>query len=195
MRTIVIGADVHKSTHALAAIDAGTGQLLGERVLRVAPKLMGVSRRGERNLASPIQSTRGRSPELCCARVSSVFRVPSSTRTQSRFDSSVQLYYGRLALTDSFYTRSGSVPPGQKESSTSTRTVSLSASNTASTCMDSIRRTIRMFERLRPPSSPDSRWQQGFGRMKRPLPATAKPLRRPVQKHSRANRPGNTSLR
>ncbi len=28
---IVIGADVHKSTHALAAIDAGTGQLLGER--------------------------------------------------------------------------------------------------------------------------------------------------------------------
>jgi transposase len=92
---IVIGAHVHKSTHALAAIDAGTGQLLGEReilaterghlealrwahefgqeivwaiedcrdlshhleqallasgerVLRVAPKLMGVSRRGER---------------------------------------------------------------------------------------------------------------------------------------------------
>jgi transposase len=93
---IVIGADVHKSTHALAAIDAGTGQQLlaerailareqghlealrwahelgeeivwaiedcrdlshhleqallvaGERVLRVASKLMGVSRRGER---------------------------------------------------------------------------------------------------------------------------------------------------
>jgi transposase len=92
---IVIGADVHKSTHALAAVDASTGQLLGEReitareqghlealrwahelgdqvvwaiedcrdlshhleqaliatserVLRVAPKLMGASRRGER---------------------------------------------------------------------------------------------------------------------------------------------------
>ena len=92
---IVIGADTHKSTHALAAVDAGTGQLLrereivakdaghlealrwahefdgeivwaiedcrdfshhleqalladGERVLRVAPKLMGASRRGER---------------------------------------------------------------------------------------------------------------------------------------------------
>lgn len=92
---IVIGADVHKSTHALAAVEAGTGQLVGgreilaterghldalrwahefgqeivwaiedcrdlshhleqallaggERVLRVAPKLMGVSRRGER---------------------------------------------------------------------------------------------------------------------------------------------------
>jgi transposase len=92
---IVIGADVHKSTHALAAVDAATGQLLGERevvareqghlealrwaheldselvwaiedcrdlshhleqaliaagehVLRVAPKLMGASRRGER---------------------------------------------------------------------------------------------------------------------------------------------------
>jgi transposase len=92
---IVIGADVHKSTHALAAVDAATGQLLGERevaareqghlealrwghefgdelvwaiedcrdlshhleqaliaagerVLRVAPQLMGKSRRGER---------------------------------------------------------------------------------------------------------------------------------------------------
>jgi transposase len=92
---IVIGADIHKSTHALAAVDANTGQLLaereipakeqghldalrwahalageivwaledcrdlshhleqallsaGERVLRVAPKLMGTSRRGER---------------------------------------------------------------------------------------------------------------------------------------------------
>jgi transposase len=92
---IVIGADTHKSTHALAAVDAGTGQILdereitaddsghrealqwgrqldpdvvwaledcrhvshhleralvtsGERVVRVPPKLMGVSRRGER---------------------------------------------------------------------------------------------------------------------------------------------------
>ena len=92
---IVIGADTHKSTHALAAVDANTGQLLserevpakeqghldalrwarelgqeivwaiedcrhvsqhlehalitaGERVVRVAPKLMGASRRGER---------------------------------------------------------------------------------------------------------------------------------------------------
>jgi transposase len=92
---IVIGADTHKSTHALAAVDANTGQLLGEkeipakeqghldalrwaheldteivwaiedcrdlshhlenallsageRVIRVAPKLMGASRRGER---------------------------------------------------------------------------------------------------------------------------------------------------
>ncbi len=92
---IVIGADTHKRTHALAAIDADTGQLLGEReiaateqghldglrwahelgheivwaiedyrhvsqrferslvstgerVLCVAPKLMGASRRGER---------------------------------------------------------------------------------------------------------------------------------------------------
>jgi transposase len=92
---IVIGADTHKRTHALAAVDADTGQLLGEReipaseqgqldglrwaheldqdiawaiedcrhvsqrlerslvsagerVLRVAPKMMGASRRGER---------------------------------------------------------------------------------------------------------------------------------------------------
>ncbi len=28
---IVIGADIHKRTHALAAIDASTGQLLSER--------------------------------------------------------------------------------------------------------------------------------------------------------------------
>jgi transposase len=28
---IVIGADVHKSTHALAAVDANTGQLLAEK--------------------------------------------------------------------------------------------------------------------------------------------------------------------
>jgi transposase len=92
----VIGADIHKSTHALAAVDAAAGQLrgereiaareqghlealrwarnlgdedvvwaiedcrdlshhleqaliaAGERVVRVAPKLMGASRRGER---------------------------------------------------------------------------------------------------------------------------------------------------
>lgn len=90
---IVIGADTHKNTHALAAVDADTGQLRGERAIeardqghtealrwahalgdsevvwaiedcrhvcrrlevallaageRVAPKLMGASRRGER---------------------------------------------------------------------------------------------------------------------------------------------------
>jgi hypothetical protein len=28
---IVIGADTHKSTHALAAVDAGTGEVRGER--------------------------------------------------------------------------------------------------------------------------------------------------------------------
>jgi transposase len=92
---IVIGADTHKSSHTLAAIDAATGRVVssrtvaadeagqlaairwargldaervwavedcrhvsgrleqalvgaGERVVRVAPKLMGASRRGER---------------------------------------------------------------------------------------------------------------------------------------------------
>jgi transposase len=92
---IVIGADTHKATHALVAVDGGTGQVLsereipadeaghlqalrwahelgdeliwaiedcrhvsarleralmtaGERVLRVPPKMMGASRRGER---------------------------------------------------------------------------------------------------------------------------------------------------
>ena len=101
----------------------------------------------------------------------------SCETTTSRRVTALQLHYGRLALTDSFYTRNGggngegevltesveggpqhlialqgveeggekpfgSVPPGQKESSTSTRTVSLSASNTASTCMDSIPHAI-----------------------------------------------------
>jgi transposase len=37
----------------------------GERVLRVAPKLMGVSRRGEREPASPTRSTRELSLVLC----------------------------------------------------------------------------------------------------------------------------------
>ena len=92
---IVIGVDTHKRTHALAAVDEGTGRVrgsreikgdetghqaavrwareldedrvwaiedcrhvsrrleqsllaAGERVIRVAPKLMGASRRGER---------------------------------------------------------------------------------------------------------------------------------------------------
>src|SRR4051794_20058666 len=92
---IVIGADIHKHTHALAAVDGGTGAVVGERairaedaghraalrwaralgedrvwaiedcrhvsrrfeqalvaagerVIRVPPKLMGTSRRGER---------------------------------------------------------------------------------------------------------------------------------------------------
>lgn len=94
---IVIGADTHKRTHALAAVDAGTGEVRGEReitadddghrkalrwaheidtdavwaledcrhvyleralvtsgerVVRVAPRLMGQSRRGEREAAA-----------------------------------------------------------------------------------------------------------------------------------------------
>jgi transposase len=106
---IVIGADVHKSTHALAAVDAATGQLLGEReipareqghlealrwarelaeeivwaiedcrdlshhlentlvsagerVIRVAPKLMGASRRGEREPGKSDQIDAGDRP-------------------------------------------------------------------------------------------------------------------------------------
>jgi transposase len=35
---IVIGADTHKSTHALAAVDAATGQLLSEREIPAAEK-------------------------------------------------------------------------------------------------------------------------------------------------------------
>ena len=128
---IVIGADVHKSSHALAAVDAATGQLLGEReiaareqghlealrwarelggelvwaiedcrnlshhleqaligagerVLRVPPKLMGVSRRGEREPGSPIRSTPGRSLGLCCATGSSGSRRRSWTRWPRR---------------------------------------------------------------------------------------------------------------
>ena len=108
---IVIGADTHKSTHTLAAVDAATGQLLGqrtvradrdgmlaawrwahelgpervwaiedcrhvsgrlercltgqgERVVRVAPKLMGQARRGER--------ARGKSDEIDATAVARV---------------------------------------------------------------------------------------------------------------------------
>lgn len=123
---IVIGADTHKRTHALAAVDAGTGQLFGEReiaaneqgyldglrwarelgheiawaiedcrhvsqrferslvsagerVLRVAPKLMGASRRAEREPGSQIRSTPEQSPASCCATESSSSPPPSST--------------------------------------------------------------------------------------------------------------------
>ena len=97
---IVIGADIHKSTHSLAAVDGASGELAaelqiaadehghlsalrwarglgvervwaiedcrhvsrrleqallaaGERVVRVPPKMMGVSRRGEREPPGP----------------------------------------------------------------------------------------------------------------------------------------------
>jgi transposase len=109
---IVIGADTHKSNHTLAAVHAGTGQVLGERtiharetghlealrwareltgervwaiedcrhvsrrleqallaagerVLRVPPKLMGQPAWASARRASPIRSTRGRSPARC----------------------------------------------------------------------------------------------------------------------------------
>ena len=101
---IVIGADTHKNTHALAAVDAGTGEVrgereitaeasghrqalrwaraldaevvwaledcrhvshhleralvtAGERVVRVAPHLMGQSRKGERQGRQVTRST------------------------------------------------------------------------------------------------------------------------------------------
>jgi transposase len=129
---IVIGADTHKSTHALAAVDAGTGQLLrereivakdvghlealrwaheldgeivwaiedcrdfsyhleqallaaGERVVRVAQKLMGASRRGERE---PGKSDRIDARAIARAVLregSSGSLLRSSTRTRWRF--------------------------------------------------------------------------------------------------------------
>ncbi|MDX6687842.1 MAG: hypothetical protein QOF86_3970 [Baekduia sp.] len=30
---IVLGADTHKSSHTIAAVDAGTGQVLGEKTM------------------------------------------------------------------------------------------------------------------------------------------------------------------
>jgi transposase len=39
----------HKRTHTVATVFAGSGQLAGERVVRVPPKLMGESRRAERS--------------------------------------------------------------------------------------------------------------------------------------------------
>lgn len=128
---IVIGADVHKSTHALAAVDAATGQLLGEReiaareqghlealrwaheldselvwaiedcrdlsyhleqaliaagerVVRVAPRLMGASRRGNESQASPTRSTRERSRAPYSGRESSGSQSRSSIRRLRR---------------------------------------------------------------------------------------------------------------
>jgi transposase len=134
---IVIGADVHKSTHALAAVDAATGQLLGEReiaareqghlealrwaqelgdelvwaievcrdlshhlehaliaagerVLRVAPNLMGGFPRaplaeGNASRESPVRSTPERSPERSCASGSSGSPQRSWIRRRWRF--------------------------------------------------------------------------------------------------------------
>lgn len=109
---IVIGADTHKRSHALAATDGGTGAIAGEleigagedghlralrwaraldeeriwaiedcrgvsrrleqalleageRVLRVPPKMMGSSRRGERARGSRTRSTPARSHGRC----------------------------------------------------------------------------------------------------------------------------------
>ena len=106
---IVIGTDTHKRTHALSAVDEGTGKVrghreidadepghlaavkwarglddqrvwaiedcrqvsrrleqallaAGERVVRVAPQRMGASGAGSASRASPIRSTRWRSP-------------------------------------------------------------------------------------------------------------------------------------
>ncbi len=148
--------------------------------------------RGGNQVMTSLLDGRGRRmlgdvPQRVCQPATKATRA-SCEATMSSTVTGLQLHYGRLALTDSFYTRhgddngegevlteavkggpqhlialegveeggaekrSGSVPPGQKGSSTSTRTVFLSASSTASTCTDSIRGTIRMFEQLHPPS-------------------------------------------
>jgi transposase len=35
---IVLGADTHKSSHTIAAVDAATGQVLGEKTIAVGPR-------------------------------------------------------------------------------------------------------------------------------------------------------------
>ncbi len=56
---IVIGADTHKSTHALAAVDAGTGEVRGER--EIATNDDGTERRCTGRMRStPMWSGRSR---------------------------------------------------------------------------------------------------------------------------------------
>ena len=38
---IVLGADTHKSSHTIAAVDAATGQLLGEKTVAVGARGFG----------------------------------------------------------------------------------------------------------------------------------------------------------
>ena len=59
----------------------------GERVVRVPPKLMGRSRRGERSAASPTRSTPSRSPGPRCARAPRPCPPPTSTRRRWRSSS------------------------------------------------------------------------------------------------------------
>jgi hypothetical protein len=70
---IVIGADTHKSTHALAAVDAGTGRLLAEReivakdaghleALRWAHELDGEIVWGDRGLPGLLPPSRASTP-------------------------------------------------------------------------------------------------------------------------------------
>jgi hypothetical protein len=35
---IVLGADTHKSSHTIAAVDAGTGQVIDEKTVAVGPR-------------------------------------------------------------------------------------------------------------------------------------------------------------
>ena len=38
---IVLGADMHKSSHSIVAVDAATGQLMGEKTVAVAARGFG----------------------------------------------------------------------------------------------------------------------------------------------------------
>jgi hypothetical protein len=68
---IVIGTDVHKSTHALAAVDPAMGQLLGER--EIGTREQGTSKRCVGHTSSARRS---------CGRLRTVatFRTISSRR-------------------------------------------------------------------------------------------------------------------
>ena len=131
---IVIGADTHKHTHTTAAVNAATGELLGEltatartpgftalldwgrsldsdriwaiedcrhvsgsferylvargeRVIRVAPKLMGQSRRASAPAASQIRSMQSPSPGRRSSTAPGPFPRPTSTRRPCRSSS------------------------------------------------------------------------------------------------------------
>jgi hypothetical protein len=45
---IVLGADTHKSSHTIAAINAATGQVLGDKTVQVGPRIRDAADLGAR---------------------------------------------------------------------------------------------------------------------------------------------------
>src|SRR5579864_8839092 len=94
---IVIGADVHKSTHSLAAVDAATGRLLGEReikrelrdlILQHRPELLAETGCGPLCAAILVGQTAGAErfkSDAQFARVAGVAPIPVSSGRHDRY--------------------------------------------------------------------------------------------------------------